>query len=133
MKTQAGFTLLEVLIALLILGLTLTAGLKVITENTRHFTMVRDKTLAHWSAANALAEVRDATYEDSGRIAANSFLDYDYNMLGQDWYVRVRFNQALSRPELLIANATVYRTAKDRQFGRDQLLDLDDYIKDPQL
>lgn len=136
MKTQSGFTLLEVLIALLILGLTLTASLKVISENTRHFSIVRDRTMAHWSAANALAEVRDAAYdkthEDHSRIAANGFLDYDYNMLGRDWYVRVDFKQDIRfREEMLIASAAVYHTAEERQLRRDQLLSLNDYIIDP--
>lgn len=53
-----GFTLLEVLIALLLLSLTLTALIRLSGLEARATTHLRDTTFAQWVAANAIAEAR---------------------------------------------------------------------------
>lgn len=53
-----GFTLLEVLVALLLMSLALTALVRLSSLEARASAQLRDSTLAQWVAANALAEVR---------------------------------------------------------------------------
>lgn len=55
---NTGFTLLEVLVALAVLALALAAALKVAAENTENNRYLRDKTFAHWIAANKLTEMQ---------------------------------------------------------------------------
>ena len=58
MKTQKGFTLIEVLIALLVFGLIATAAAEVGSQYISSYERVRDKTLASWLADNRINEVR---------------------------------------------------------------------------
>ncbi len=53
-----GFTLLEVLVALLVLAIALVALVRTAALEARALAQVRDATLAQWVAANVLAEVR---------------------------------------------------------------------------
>jgi general secretion pathway protein I len=53
-----GFTLLEVLIALLLMSLALTGLMRLSTLEARAAAQLRDATFAQWVAANALAETR---------------------------------------------------------------------------
>lgn len=56
--TSRGFTLLEVLIALLLLGLALAALVRLAGLEARAAAQLRERTLAQWVASNALAETR---------------------------------------------------------------------------
>ena len=58
MKTQTGFTLIEVLIALLVFGLIATAAAEVGSQYISSYERVRNKTLASWLADNRINEVR---------------------------------------------------------------------------
>ncbi|HLT12826.1 MAG TPA: type II secretion system minor pseudopilin GspI [Marinobacter sp.] len=59
MVTKAkGFTLLEVLIALLVFSLIATAAAEVGSQYISSFERVRDKTLAGWIAENRINELR---------------------------------------------------------------------------
>ena len=59
MVTRArGFTLLEVLIALLVFGLIATAAAEVGSQYISSFERVRDKTLGGWIAENRINELR---------------------------------------------------------------------------
>ena len=53
-----GFTLLEVLIALLLMSLALTGLMRLATLEARAAAQLRDATVAQWVAANAIAETR---------------------------------------------------------------------------
>jgi general secretion pathway protein I len=53
-----GFTLLEVLVAILLLSLALTAVVRLAGREARATAHLRDTTFAQWVAANALAETR---------------------------------------------------------------------------
>ena len=52
MKTNDGFTLLEVLVALAILAISLAVLLKISAQNANNAAYLRDKTFAHWIALN---------------------------------------------------------------------------------
>ena len=57
-RRQRGFTLLEVLIALLVLSLSLVALVKLAGLQADHLHHQRESMLGQWVAANAVAELR---------------------------------------------------------------------------
>ncbi|WP_341581926.1 type II secretion system minor pseudopilin GspI [Marinobacter metalliresistant] len=58
MRTQNGFTLIEVLIALLVFGLIATAAAEVGSQYISSYERIRDKTLASWLADNRINQIR---------------------------------------------------------------------------
>ncbi|MEZ5462571.1 type II secretion system minor pseudopilin GspI [Dokdonella sp.] len=61
MKRDSGFTLLEVLIALVVVSLALLALTRTAGGQVGSFDSLRERTLAGWVAANVLSETRLAT------------------------------------------------------------------------
>lgn len=55
---QAGFTLIEVLAALVIVSLGMLGVIQAVSQTASNSVYLRDKTLAHWIAMNRLTEVR---------------------------------------------------------------------------
>jgi type II secretion system protein I len=53
-----GFTLIEVMVALIIVGLGMLGVIKVVSQTASTSGYLRDKTLAHWVAMNRLTEAR---------------------------------------------------------------------------
>jgi general secretion pathway protein I len=53
-----AFTLLEVLVALAVIAVALSAILKVSVTNVENNRYLRDRTLAHWVAMNVLTEIQ---------------------------------------------------------------------------
>lgn len=63
-----GFTLLEVLIALAVLAIALTAVTRAASQNASISAHLRDKTFAHWVALNKATEVHaSGLWPDKGR------------------------------------------------------------------
>jgi general secretion pathway protein I len=58
MQKQAGFTLLEVLVALVIVGTALGASLRAVGSLTQNSSDLRAAMMATWSAENRLAQIR---------------------------------------------------------------------------
>lgn len=80
-----GFTLLEVLVALVVLALALVALTETAGGETDAFRQLRDRTEAGWVAANTLSEVRlrpglPALGNEDGRTT----------LAGREWRYRVR-------------------------------------------
>jgi general secretion pathway protein I len=65
---SAGFTLLEVLVALVIVGTALGASLRAVGSLTRNSADLRASMMATWSAENRLTQIRLARqWPDAGR------------------------------------------------------------------
>ncbi|HWJ06820.1 MAG TPA: type II secretion system minor pseudopilin GspI [Steroidobacteraceae bacterium] len=58
MSTQRGFTLIEVLAALVIVALGMLAAIQAVNQTARNGTYLREKTLAHWIGMNVVTERR---------------------------------------------------------------------------
>lgn len=77
---QAGFTLLEVLVAVAVLALALTAIISGGSSAARAASLMRDKTLALWVAHNRLAEIDlQPTWVQIGSSSD------DVQMGGEEW------------------------------------------------
>ena len=57
-RRAAGFTLIEVLAALVIVALGMLGVIEAVTQTARNGTYMREKTLAHWIAMNVITERR---------------------------------------------------------------------------
>ncbi|SFM25840.1 type II secretion system minor pseudopilin GspI [Marinobacter zhejiangensis] len=58
MRRSAGFTLIEVLVALLVFALVATAATQVGSQYISSYERIRDKTMATWIADNRMNELR---------------------------------------------------------------------------
>jgi len=110
MKPARGFTLLEVLVALAILGIALGALLKTGASNTANAVYLRDKTVAHWVAMNQVAEVQlDAAWPGAGTRRGKA------EMAGRQWEwtakVSETFDQNVRRLDVEVRPADDERSA----------------------
>ncbi|HEX6834234.1 MAG TPA: type II secretion system minor pseudopilin GspI [Rudaea sp.] len=79
-RNARGFTLLEVLIAVLVLALALVALVRTAANQIDAFGRLRERTLAGWVAQNILAETRiTQAFPQSGRS------DGSRRLAGRDW------------------------------------------------
>jgi general secretion pathway protein I len=82
----AGFTLLEVLVALGVLALTMGAVIKAVGGYTGNQAYLRDRTLAVWAARNVLAEQQlENAWPGTGEFKGNT----DMGKREWRWLVRV--------------------------------------------
>lgn len=84
-KSQ-GFTLIEVLLALSIIAIALTALLKAMGQNVDHTNRIKERTITHWVAMNAVAMVQ------LNLLHLNSTQEttQETKMLGERWFWRVK-------------------------------------------
>ncbi len=78
---QHGFTLMEVLVALAVLALGMTAVIGAAGSSTRLGSELRDRTFADWVAMNELTSLRLA-----GAAPANGTLNGDADMGDEKWH-----------------------------------------------
>lgn len=77
---QAGFTLLEILVALAVLAMGLGAVIVTASQSTDNITYMKDKTLAHWVAMNKMTELQLEKNWPGVGIKTG-----DYEMADRDW------------------------------------------------
>ena len=83
-----GFTLIEVLAALVIVALGMLGAIEAVTQSARNGTYLREKTLAHWIAMNVVTERRlQANAPDIGETSG------DVDFAGARWHWRLRVTQ----------------------------------------
>jgi len=80
-KKSAGFTLIEVMVALTIIAISLGALLSTSGTQAYSATYLKQKTLAHWVALNELAQLdTENTFPDTGESKGST------SMANHDWY-----------------------------------------------
>lgn len=90
-----GFTLIEVLIALVVLAISMAAVIHVAGTSTRTAALLRDETLAHWVAMNEMTALRmSPTWPELGKQ------DDDAEMGGRKWHWKADITTT-SDPDLL--------------------------------
>lgn len=99
---SGGFTLLEVLVALAVVAIALSAVLSSAGRTVNAAASLRDRTVAQWVAENRLAEVRlESGWPDTGRTRGQ------VKMAGRDWFwtmhVEETQDEDLRRLELEVA------------------------------
>ena len=80
-RRQHGFTLIEILVALVIVTVALAALITESSQNLYNATALRDKTLAHWVAMNKVTE-----WQLSEQWPATGRTQGEMTMGKNDWY-----------------------------------------------
>jgi type II secretion system protein I len=81
---QQGFTLIEVLAALIIVSLGMLAAIQAVSQTVNNANYLREKTIAHWVAMNKLTEVRMSRNAPPGGDTTG-----DIDMAGTTWHWRM--------------------------------------------
>lgn len=109
MRRSLGFTLIEVLVALLVFGLIASSAAQVGSQYIGTFEKIRDKTMAAWIADNRLNEIR---LEDQLPEVSENSDDFDYGPFR--WRVTTKVleteEETMRRVEVDVA---VYRGANN--------------------
>ena len=79
-RARRGFTLIEVLAALVIVSLGMMAVIQAVSQTASNSSYLRDKTIAHWVAMNRLTEVR----LEQGAPKVDKTSD-EVEMAGREW------------------------------------------------
>ena len=98
-----GFTLLEVLVALVVLALALTALIKTAATSVRDFGELRERSLGQWVAANVLTETRLKE-----PLPATGVRSGQQRLAGRDWRWTVEV-QATQEPSIRRLDVRVLR------------------------
>ena len=115
---QHGFTLLEVLVALVIVGVALGASLRAVGSLSQNSDHLRVAMMAGWSAENRLAQVRlSTTWPDIGQ---SNF------PCPQDDLVLVCYQEVFATPNPSFRRVEV--TVRDERFPDDRVLKLTQVI-----
>ena len=100
-----GFTLIEVMVALVIVGLAMVALVATSGHFTRQSSELRDRTVAQWVATNRLAEYRlDRAFPETGTATG------EVEQMGRRWIWRALVSPApgeddLRRVDVAVASA----------------------------
>lgn len=98
-RSQRGFTLIEVLVALAVFGVVALTLLAQSRELTHQAAGIEDRLLAHWVADNTLTDLQTSpVFPDLG------VTDTTAVMAGRDWYVGIRVSPT---PSLRVRNIEV--------------------------
>lgn len=81
---QTGFTLIEVLLALAVIAIALTALLKASGQNIENTQRIKNKSISHWVAMQAVSMLQ------LNLIPAKSDSTQATKLLGQQWYWRIK-------------------------------------------
>lgn len=98
-SSQQGLTLIEVLIALVIVAVAFAALLNAATEAINHSRLLKHKTLAHWVAMQGI------NFAQTGLVSVSNFQanHYKTRMFHQDFYWRVEVQPTgLNRVDALV-------------------------------
>lgn len=105
MKQATGLTLIEVLVALAIVAIAMTAIIKATAQNIRATAHLQTKTTANWVAELILNEVKVGLVKVP---PSSEGLNAKMDMLGNEWYWQVQ-SSATPNPRIKKINVRVYQ------------------------
>jgi len=112
MKNDLGFTLIEVLIALVILSIALTTIIKSTSQNIKDTLYLKNKTIALWVGTSKMNEARANLLK---LPLAPEKLQDEIEMLGQKWQWSAN-RVATPNPHIEEVNVDVYSVQSTQQF-----------------
>ncbi len=115
-----GFTLIEVLVAVAVVGIALAAIIKVGAESGANLSYLRDRTLAQWVASDRLVEMQAMQVWGSGRDSGRR------EMAGRQWLWETEISNT-QLPQLRQVTVRVF----DRERREQPLATLQGMIADP--
>ncbi len=83
--SSLGFTLIEVLLALAVIAIALTALLKTSAQNITNTNRIKDKTISHWIAMQGVAMIQLGLLQTNTRQETTQVT----TLFGQRWYWRI--------------------------------------------
>ena len=86
MNKRKGFTLIEVLLALAVIAIALTALIKATAQTVATTSRVKEKSISHWVAMQGVSLIQLGLLT----VPANQEITHVTNMLGQRWYWRAK-------------------------------------------
>ena len=109
---KSGFTLIEVLLALSIVAIALTALLKAISQNIETSRRLKEKTVSHWIAMQAVAMVQ----LDLLQINQSQETTQDTTMLNEHWFWRVKAGSTQQKKiQKIIVSVSTEKTGPYRE------------------
>lgn len=100
MRKQPGMTLIEVLVALVVIGVALAAVIKTVDSGVVGITYMKERSFAHWVAAN-----QETQLQLSGSGTGTKWTEA--KMAERDWQVRTRV-EVTNDPDILRAYIDVF-------------------------
>jgi general secretion pathway protein I len=110
-NSSSGFTLIEVLIALAILSISLTAIIKSASQNIKDTIYLQDKTIAQWVGLNVLNEARLGFLK---LPVAPGNLTSDTEMLGEQWSTDANYS-ASQNPHIREVHVAVMKKGSHKK------------------
>lgn len=113
-RFHAGFTLVEVLLALTVIAIALTALLKAIAQNVENTHRIKEKTISHWIAMQGVAMIQLGLLQ----INPSQETTQDTTMLGEHWFWRAKTS---ATPQKSIQLITIYVSSQKAGPFREEL------------
>ncbi|HCJ1062577.1 TPA: GspI family T2SS minor pseudopilin variant LspI [Legionella pneumophila] len=114
-KLVSGFTLIEVLLALTVIAIALTALLKATAQNIDNTHRIKEKTISHWVAMQGVAMIQLNLL----RTSQSQESTQTTTMLGQKWYWRAKISQT---PIKRMQQITISVSSKQAGPFREELI-----------
>ena len=113
--TKFGFTLIEVLIALVIIAIAMTAIVVTLSESVRNIGRVQQKMAAHWVALNVIAELQAGVLQ----LPLNSVnnVTNDSTMLQSHFYWRYGRVAGINQENNLVYQRVFVDVSQDKNFN----------------
>lgn len=112
-KVQSGLTLIEVLVALVVIGLALAAVIKTVDSGVVSVAYMKERSFAHWVAANHETQI-----QLDGVSVGSEW--QEASMAQREWHIRTRV-EATNDPAILRAYIDVF-VSRDSQEPSAQLV-----------
>ncbi len=85
-SNKRGFTLIEVLLALAVIAIALTALLKATSQDVQYTNRIKEKLIGHWVAMQGITAIQLGVIP----VGINQEITEATTMLGQRWYWRAK-------------------------------------------